>query len=350
MEGLIYYIEIFNNLDINCINNIIDDNIDNLNLIDLSTVYLNFKISNTQYLSSKLIVSDNIDKLLTVLNKADLIKFEYDYNKMKLFIIYFLFYYSKNNMDLENLLMLYISVHKCVYRKFAETLINTISEEQIQKSSKFIEAHLDGVQIKYLNNGLLENKMYGGAFAALGALGLARVFGTSLATIATIYMGDEILGNPEPAVIAFPDRALDEIDIIANQITQIISDRRTIVIHKSNIKEWILSESTTYINTIRMMIKTKSLHEKLCDLVLFRTQGHNVIKPRVALPQHETETLDQQISSPPTESALEKRLVEAVASAWVDTKVWGLFLYRLVVLCVYWFLVLHLMRVRYAVP
>ena len=186
--------------------------------------------------------------------------------------------------------------------------------------------------------------MYGGAF------GLSRVVGTGLATIATIYMAYKI-ENPEPDLDEdINEIDINEIDIIVNKITQIISDKRKMVIHKYNIKEWILSESTPYINTIRMMIKTKSLHEKLCDLVLFRTQGHNVIKPRVALPQHETETLDQQISSPPTESALEKRLVEAVASAWVDTKVWGLFLYRLVVLCVYWFLVLHLMRVRYAVP
>ena len=78
---------------------------------------------------------------------------------------------------------------------------------------------------------------------------------------------EERLANlyEEPPVSYEP--VLSEIDIIVNKITQIISEKRQIVIPKSYIKKWILSKTTPDIDTIIMISESESLHETLCEMI-----------------------------------------------------------------------------------
>ena len=134
---IFHYISIFNNLDCRCVDNIVVDNISNFEKDDFEKLYMlfigNVELSEYTEFYSELILDDCMNNILEKLREYRIIEFAFEFKLMKLFIIFYLFFYVKTKLDFHNLLMLYTSIFKCLYIDYSEYLISNISQDKFEE-------------------------------------------------------------------------------------------------------------------------------------------------------------------------------------------------------------------------
>ena len=183
-----YYIDIFNNLNSECIENIISENKDNIGQHDFVELYFDF-LKNVDYLEISETISETISDIntrliISALIRYNIVNFDFEYYIMKVFIIHYLFYIVKTKMDVFNLLKLYTSVFKCIEKAYALEIVDSLTKKDIEKTKTILSSELNMEEINELNIYYnVSRNMIGGAHL----LAMSKIIGTGIATIATIF-------------------------------------------------------------------------------------------------------------------------------------------------------------------
>ena len=196
---VLHYITIFNNLDCHCVDNIVVDNLSNLEKDDFNQLYMlfieNVELSEYSEYYSEIILDDCMNSILEKLSEYHIVDFEYDFKLMKLFIIFYLFFHVKTQLDFHNLLILYTSIFKCLHIDYSEYLISNISKDKLEE-----------INIEYnLPNGDLV--MYGGSNIVKKITSTSTSLIISSSIVAVIFLQDwrvlSIVGSALVAINMF---------------------------------------------------------------------------------------------------------------------------------------------------
>lgn len=152
-----YFIYIFNSFDTSCLSNIVSKNISEIKKSNINNLYLSFSKTTLpigHY--DNLISTINTQIILDTMNKYQLLDIIYTLPTMKLFLIFYLFFYTKINLSTYNHIILSLSMLECLSIDIIEALFSQFDEIDFNYAVNLMLSKITKTELESIQN-LVEN-------------------------------------------------------------------------------------------------------------------------------------------------------------------------------------------------